>query len=53
MIDAAVSATHSVGTPEVSVTALMDLRQLLNALDRPQGNAHSSAPPEVEHEESS
>src|SRR5262249_41229066 len=39
MVDAVACATHSIGKPEVSVLALMDLRQLLNALDRPQGNA--------------
>jgi hypothetical protein len=52
MVDAVACAAHSIGKPEVSVIALRDLRQLLNALDRPQGNAHL-ARPEVEHEESS
>jgi hypothetical protein len=54
MIDATVCAEHSIGIPEVSVPALMDLRQLLDALDQTQGdNAQPNARPlEVEHEQS-
>jgi hypothetical protein len=53
MIDAAVCAAHSLGTPE-PVAALKDLRQLLDDLDQPQGgDARSNAlRPEAQHEQS-
>ena len=53
MLDPSVCAGHSFGNPGVSVSALADLRQLINALDEPQGETRSKAlPPEVEHGQS-
>jgi hypothetical protein len=54
MVNATVCSAHSVGTAEVSLAGLKDLRQLLDALDQTQGdNAQPNARPlEVEHEQS-
>jgi hypothetical protein len=54
MVNATVCSAHTIGTAEVSLAGLKDLRQLLDALDQIQGdNAQPNARSlEVVHEQS-